>query len=131
MDNGSDTNSLIFLTQKLLDSISNKDWDTYVTLCDEKVTGIEKESENNLVDGLDFHKFYFDIPNDNNIVIKETIVQPIIKIYGDIGIICYKRLRHFANITDKTVKTEFYNETRVWRNNINIGWKLMHFHKSY
>ncbi len=131
MDNGSDMNSILNLTQKLLDSISGKDWETYVSLVDEKFTAIEKETDNNIVDGLEFHKFYFDLPNNNNISIKETIVQPVIKITGDVAIICYKRLRIIANAVSDTVKNELIVETRVWKKNTNIGlWKMIHFHKS-
>jgi len=129
MDNGSESNSIISLTQKLLDSISNKDWDSYLALCDEKLTGIEKESDNSLVEGLEFHKFYFDIPNDNNIAIKETILQPVIKIHGDIGIICYKRLRTTVNISTNITNSVSMMETRIWRH-YNTGWKLIHFQKS-
>jgi len=130
MDNGSDTNTLINLTQKLLDSIANKDWDTYASLVEEKFTAIEKEANYNVVEGLEFHKFYFDLPNDQNIAIKETIIQPLIRITGEIGIVCYKRLRTIVNIDNNTTKTEVGTETRVWRNNLNTGWRLIHFHKS-
>ena len=130
MDNGSDTNTLINLTQKLLDSIANKDWDTYASLVEEKFTAIEKEANYNVVEGLEFHKFYFDLPNDQNIAIKENILQPLIRITGDIGIVCYKRLRTIVNIDNNTTKTEVGTETRVWRNNLNTGWRLIHFHKS-
>ena len=130
MDNGSETNSILNLTQKLLDSIAVKDWEVYISLVDEKLIAVENESENNFIEGLDFHKFYFDLPRDNNLIIKENIVTPNIKILGDVAIICYKRIRQTFSRIDNNIKSETSTETRIWRNFINIGWKLIHFHRS-
>lgn len=129
MDNGSETYSVLNLTQTLLDAISGRDWETYVNLVDEKLTCVEKETGNSLYEGLELHKTYFDLPYDSNIVIKENILQPIIKVVGDISIICYKRLKQITNLKEKNVTTESYTETRVWRRTEN-SWKLIHFHKS-
>ena len=60
MDNGSEVNTILILTQKLLDAISKKDWETYISLVDEKLSCIEPETNNNYIEGLEFHKFYFD-----------------------------------------------------------------------
>jgi hypothetical protein len=130
MDNGSETYSIVNLTQKLLDSIANKDWYTYTSLTDEKLTCIEPETGNTFYEGLEFHKTYFDVENDNNIKIKENILQPSIRqITDDISIICYKRVKQISNIMDKSVKTEISMETRVWKRSEN-SWKLIHFHRS-
>ena len=76
MDNGSDTNSILDLTQKLLDSIAKKDWETFKNFVDEKASSIEPESSNNFIEGPDFYKFYFDLPNGQTNKIKENIIQP-------------------------------------------------------
>jgi hypothetical protein len=129
MDNGSETYSLLHCTQRLLDSISNKDWDNYVALTDEKLTCIEPETGNNMCEGLDFHKTYFmSLPNQR-ISIKENILQPLTKFIGDVAIICFKRVRQITNLDDKTVKTELTSETRIWKM-IDNSWKMIHFHKS-
>src|SRR5437899_132581 len=52
---------LIALTQKLLDAIATGDWATYQELCDPALTAFEPESRGQLVSGLPFHKFYFDL----------------------------------------------------------------------
>jgi hypothetical protein len=129
MDNGSETYSLLNLTQKLLDSIANTDWETYCSLTDEKVTCIEPETGNFLVEGLDFHKTYFDLPKDENIQIKENIIQPVTKVLGDLAVISYRRIRQISNIKDKIVTTVNFSETRVWRRR-DVSWKMIHFHKS-
>ena len=51
---------LLDLTQRLLDSIAGGDWETYVSLCDPALTCFEPETMGHIVEGLDFHKFYFD-----------------------------------------------------------------------
>jgi len=129
MDNGSETYSLLNLTQKLLDSIVNKDWETYVSLTDEKLTCIEPETGNSICEGLEFHKTYFDMPKDENVIIKENILQPIIKVFGDVSMISYKRVRQVINKIDKSISNIISAETRVWRR-CDGSWKMIHFHRS-
>ncbi len=129
MDNGSETLSLVDLTQMLLDAIAKKDLETYASLCDEKLSCIEPETYNSYYEGLEFHKTYFDMPTDLNIVIKENILQPAIKIFGDISIICYKRIQQITDVEKKSVVSRTFSETRVWRR-VDNSYKLIHFHKS-
>ena len=129
MDNGSETYSLLNLTQKLLDSIANKDWETYLSLTDEKLTCIEPEAGNVICEGLEFHKTFFDLPKDENFMIKENILQPITKVVGDVAIITYRRVRQISNLKEKIVSLTNSTETRVWRR-IDESWKMIHFHRS-
>ena len=129
MDNGSETLSLVDLTQMLLDAIAKKDWETYASLCDEKLSCIEPETYNSYYEGMDFHKTYFEMPSSENIVVKENILQPVIKIYGDISIICYKRIQQITDVDKKSVVSRTFSETRVWRR-VDNTFKLVHFHKS-
>jgi hypothetical protein len=57
-----DVVELLDLTQKLLDSVSRQDWKLYRELCDKSLTCFEPEAGEQLIGGLDFHKFYFDNP---------------------------------------------------------------------
>ena len=129
MDNGSETLSLVNLTQLLLDSISKKDWDTYISLCDDKMSCIEPETFNSFYEGLDFHKTYFDNGIVDGYTVKENILQPTIKVFGEISIICYKRIQQVINNLNKTIKTNTFTETRIWRR-VDNSYKLVHFHKS-
>src|SRR5262245_38296851 len=52
---------LLKLTQRLLDGIASGDWATYQELCDPTLTAIEPEARGVVVEGLPFHKFYFDL----------------------------------------------------------------------
>ena len=129
MDNGSETLSLVNLTQMLLDSIAKRDWDTYLSLCDDKLSCIEPETYNSYYEGMDFHKTYFELGFDENIVIRENILQPTIKVFGEISIICYKRVQQITNLTDKAVKTNTFSESRIWRR-VDNTYKMVHYHKS-
>ncbi len=129
MDNGSETYSILSLTQKLLDAICNKDWDTYLDLVDEKLTCVEPETGNSLCEGLELHKTYFDMPCDENLTIKENILQPITKVIGDVSIISYRRVTQIVNKKDKSASRRISAETRVWRRTDDT-WKMVHFHRS-
>lgn len=129
-DNGSETNSILDLTQKLLDSFAKKDWETYINLVDEKSTSIDPESSNNFIEGLDFYKFYFDLPNGRINKIKENIIQPNLKFYGDIAIICFKRLTQVFTDDNKKSETKSCSETRIWKK-VGNNWKLVHSHRSF
>lgn len=52
---------LLELTQKLLDSIAEGDYDTYQSICHPSLTAFEPEAKGHLVTGLAFHKYYFDM----------------------------------------------------------------------
>jgi hypothetical protein len=128
MDNGSETLSLVDITQKLLDAISKKDWEAYSALCDEKMSCIEPETYNTYYEGLDFHKTYFDAIS-NDFEVKENILQPTIKSFGDISIVCYKRIQQITDLNNKIIKTCWFSETCIWRR-VDSNYKLVHFHKS-
>ncbi len=51
---------LIELTRRLLKSISDRDWDAYAALCEADLTCFEPEAKGAFVEGLEFHRFYFD-----------------------------------------------------------------------
>jgi len=50
---------IIEVTKNLLNTIKNGDFDSYSQLCDPNLTAFEPETMGTLVEGLDFHKFYF------------------------------------------------------------------------
>ena len=57
---------LLHLNQRLLDSIAQADWATYQELCDASLTAFEPEAVGQLVEGLDFHRFYFQLGGAKN-----------------------------------------------------------------
>lgn len=54
------TEEILLFTEKMLQAIANSDWKTYASMCDKSLTCFEPEATTHLVEGLDFHKFYFD-----------------------------------------------------------------------
>uniref|UniRef100_A0A669CW48 calcium/calmodulin-dependent protein kinase n=1 Tax=Oreochromis niloticus TaxID=8128 RepID=A0A669CW48_ORENI len=51
---------IIKVTEQLIEAISNGDFESYTKMCDPAVTAFEPEALGNLVEGLDFHRFYFE-----------------------------------------------------------------------
>ena len=56
---------IIKVTEQLLSGLASGDFEAFNRLCDPKITCFEPESLGNLVEGLDFHKFYFDNCKNN------------------------------------------------------------------
>ena len=65
----------------LLASISGGDFATYSTLCSSDITCFDSsETGGNLVEGLDFHQFYFDNANVLDVSARSTVSQPSVKL---------------------------------------------------
>ena len=125
----SDKATLINLTQCLLESIMLGNWEAYTELCDASISCFEPEALGNLVEGLDFHRYYFELDRPTNAPhVKTTLASPHVRIMDDTAIVCYVRLTQFldANGTPHTKSSE---ETRVWHKQ-NGEWKHVHFHRS-
>ncbi len=118
---------LIALNQKLLDSIANADWKTYKSLCDPKITAIEPEAPGQVVEGLEFHKYYFDLGGPKTKVLT-TICHPVIHQNGNMAVIAYVRLVQKLNASGSPI-TVASSETRVWEC-IEGNWLHIHFHRS-
>jgi calcium/calmodulin-dependent protein kinase (CaM kinase) II len=121
------TEELLYLTQRLLDSIAKADWATYEELCDPSLTAFEPEAMGQLMEGLAFHQFYFrqgSVKGDQH----TTICSPRVRVMGDVAVVAYVRLnQHIA--TDGAPATTATEETRVWHRQ-DGRWKHVHFHRS-
>lgn len=118
---------LIDVTQQLLECIAAADWQTYTKLCDESLTAREPEGLGQLIVGMPFHRYYFDLGGSSQAV-NVSIVSPHVRITGAVGVITYVRLvqKLTADGAPITVAGE---ETRVWERHPE-GWKHVHFHRS-
>ncbi len=85
------TTELLQLNQRLLDSITQGDWKTYEELCDPSLTCIEPEAPGQIVEGLSFHKFYFELGGVRGRH-QTTITAPHMRILGDVAVLAYVRL---------------------------------------
>ena len=123
-----DQKELLDLTQKLLDSIAEGNWETYISLCDPALTCFEPETMGHIVEGLEFHKFYFDNTHGKS-VRAETMVEPRVLLLGEDGaVVCYVRLVQRKDAEGRDV-THRFQETRVWKR-VGGEWKHVHFHRS-
>ena len=123
-----DRAEILDLTQNLLVAISQGDWEAYADLCDDSMTSFEPEAEGNLVDGLDFHHFYFKLHKSDSRPVQSTIVAPYIRMMESVAVIAYVRLTQSVDEDGKPT-TVAMEETRVWHRRGN-GWKHVHFHRS-
>ena len=119
---------LLSLTHQLLDCIARADWDAYQLLCDPTITCFEPEARNHLVEGLDFHRYYFAL-GARKTPANTTICAPQVRMLGaDAAVISYVRL--VQSLNDAGVpQTSRSEETRVWHKTA-AGWRHVHFHRS-
>ncbi|TRY71300.1 hypothetical protein DNTS_002243, partial [Danionella cerebrum] len=54
---------IIKITEQLIEAINNGDFEAYAKICDPGLTCFEPEALGNLVEGMDFHRFYFENSN--------------------------------------------------------------------
>jgi hypothetical protein len=122
------TEELLALNQRLLEGIANGNWETYAELCDPTITAFEPEARGNLVQGLEFHHFYFNLgasPGPNH----TTMAAPHVRMLGpDAAVVSYVRLVQRLDEAKHpvTVRSE---ETRVWMRR-DGKWRHVHFHRS-
>jgi calcium/calmodulin-dependent protein kinase (CaM kinase) II len=118
---------LLRLSQRLLDSIANADWATYEELCDPSLTAFEPESRGQLVEGLAFHRFYFNLGGVHR-AHNTTMCAPQVRLLGDVAVITYVRLDQRLT-ADGTPASQAVQETRVWQRREG-KWRHVHFHRS-
>jgi hypothetical protein len=118
---------LLRLNQRLLESIATADWGTYEELCDSSLTAFEPEALGQLVEGLDFHRFYFNLGSLSRSH-HTTMCSPKVRVLGDVAIIAYVRLSQRVG-SDGLPVTSGFEETRVWHRQ-GRQWRHVHFHRS-
>jgi ketosteroid isomerase-like protein len=121
------TDELLRLNQALLDAIAKTDWQAYQELCDPTLTCFEPEACGQLIEGLEFHHFYFRLggaPEPHH----TTMASPHVRILGDVAIVSYVRINLRA-LTEGALKIAAFEETRVWQKQ-GGGWRHVHFHRS-
>jgi hypothetical protein len=124
------TQQLLDLNQKLLNAIVSGDWKTYEALCDPSITCFEPEARGQVVAGMAFHKYYFDLPGSPQKPAKVvTMAQPHVRLLGaDGAVLCYVRLTQSLD-TSGAPQTGRMEETRIWQR-VGGEWKHVHFHRS-
>jgi calcium/calmodulin-dependent protein kinase (CaM kinase) II len=118
---------LLDLNLQLLQAIVTADWKTYEELCDPTLTAFEPEACGQLVEGMPFHRFYFDLGAAKG-ARSVTMASPHVRVIGDCAIVCYVRLNQKLDAAGAPV-TNAVEETRVWQKKGN-KWRHVHFHRS-
>lgn len=119
---------LLDLTRRLLESIAKADWETYQLLCDPTLTAFEAEARGHLVEGLDFHRYYFAL-GARKTPVNTTMCAPHVRLLGDdAAVVSYVRLVQSVDAAG-TPQTTRCEETRVWHRQAS-GWRHVHFHRS-
>jgi ketosteroid isomerase-like protein len=118
---------LLKLNQRLLESIAAGDWATYQELCDPSLTAIEAESHGLVVEGLPFHRFYFDLGGFSRRV-QTTMQSPHVRVLGDVAVLAYVRLVQKV-AADGAAATVAAAETRIWQKRDGT-WRHVHFHRT-
>nr|XP_029496521.1 calcium/calmodulin-dependent protein kinase type II subunit gamma-like isoform X8 [Oncorhynchus nerka] len=121
---------IIKITEQLIEAINNGDFEAYTRICDPGLTSFEPEALGNLVEGMDFHKFYFEnLLSKNSKPVHTTILNPHVHLIGeDAACIAYIRLTQYIDSQGRPRSCQS-EETRVWHRR-DTKWLNVHFHCS-
>ncbi|XP_072560063.1 calcium/calmodulin-dependent protein kinase type II subunit beta isoform X8 [Paramormyrops kingsleyae] len=121
---------IIKITEQLIEAVNNGDFEAYAKICDPGLTSFEPEALGNLVEGMDFHRFYFEnLLSKNSKPIHTTILNPHVHLIGeDAACIAYIRLTQFVDGQGRPRSSQS-EETRVWHRR-DAKWQNVHFHCS-
>ncbi len=118
---------LLELNLRLLNAIAESDWKTYETWCDPTLSAFEPEGRGHLIEGMDFHRYYFDLgPGEGPR--NSTISSPHVRLMGEVAVVSYVRLIQWIGDAGAPVTSSF-EETRVWQRQ-DGAWRHVHFHRS-
>uniref|UniRef100_A0A8C5IC07 calcium/calmodulin-dependent protein kinase n=1 Tax=Gouania willdenowi TaxID=441366 RepID=A0A8C5IC07_GOUWI len=121
---------IIKVTEQLIESINNGDFEAYAKICDPGLTSFEPEALGNLVEGHDFHRFYFENAlSKGNKPVHTILLNPHVHLIGEsAACIAYIRLTQYMDGggLPRTMQSE---ETRVWQRR-DGKWQNIHFHRS-
>ena len=118
---------LLERTQRLLDCISQADWETYQELCDTSLTAFEPESLGQRIEGLAFHEYFFQLGGVKGL--QQTLMtQPHVRVMENVAVVTYVRVNQRLN-QQRSPEIHTFAETRVWHR-IDGEWKHVHFHRS-
>ncbi|XP_035261015.1 calcium/calmodulin-dependent protein kinase (CaM kinase) II gamma 1 isoform X10 [Anguilla rostrata] len=121
---------IIKITEQLIEAVNNGDFEAYTRICDPGLTSFEPEALGNLVEGMDFHKFYFEnLLSKNSKPVHTTILNPHVHLIGeDAACIAYIRLTQYIDGQGRPRSSQS-EETRVWHRR-DAKWLNVHFHCS-
>uniref|UniRef100_A0A8C2WWU0 calcium/calmodulin-dependent protein kinase n=1 Tax=Cyclopterus lumpus TaxID=8103 RepID=A0A8C2WWU0_CYCLU len=120
---------IIKVTEQLIEAINNGDFEAYTKICDPGLTSFEPEALGNLVEGTDFHRFYFENALSKGKPVHTILLNLHVHLIGDeAACIAYIRLTQYIDGSGmpRTMQSE---ETRIWHRR-DSKWQNIHFHRS-
>ena len=122
---------ILAINQAMLESVAAGDWENYSQVCSPEISCFEAESEGHLVEGHAFHRYYFDLANQNKSApspVNVTMTRPHLRwLSDDTVVVSYTRLTQ--KIHNGEPITTCCCETRIWQRNEGT-WLQVHVHRS-
>ncbi|NXL33860.1 KCC2D kinase, partial [Glaucidium brasilianum] len=117
---------IIKVTEQLIEAINNGDFEAYTKICDPGLTSFEPEALGNLVEGMDFHRFYFE-NGKHSFLISVWFFSEFCCVCFSVCFYCtHLHITWHLGGMPKTMQSE---ETRVWHRR-DGKWQNVHFHRS-
>jgi len=123
---------IVQATTRLLDAVARADYEAYAALSDSALTCVEPETMGHVVQGIAFHKHFFDLARGQqrtsapSMATQNIVCAPHVRMLGpNAALVVYVRVVQNAG------KVTTSEETRVWQRAAETGeWKNVHFHRS-
>ncbi|CAL8254443.1 unnamed protein product [Lota lota] len=122
---------IITITEQLIKAINSGDFEAYKRICDPGLTSFEPDALGNLVEGLEFHRFYFEtrLSQNSSRPVHSTMLNPRVHLMGeDAACIAYVLLTQHLD-AQGWPRSRQSQETRVWHRR-DAKWLNVHFHCS-
>ena len=108
------------MNQAMLESVAAGDWENYSQVCSPEITCFEAESEGYLIEGHAFHRYYFDLANQNKSApspVNVTMARPHLRwLSDDTVVVSYTRLTQKSTTGNPSrpvvAKQGYGNETK-------------------
>ncbi|MEC9373779.1 MAG: nuclear transport factor 2 family protein [Planctomycetota bacterium] len=124
---------LTALTHRIVESIDNRDYETYTQLTAPDLTAFEPEGKGAPIHGMPFHEFFLSRANRPGTTVRSELINIHIRTIGDesnppAAVATYTRItqKHDA---DGSFRLTHANETRVYERH-NNNWRQIHFHRT-
>ncbi|CAM9216644.1 unnamed protein product [Lampetra planeri] len=127
---------VVKVTEELIEAINNGDFEAYRRLCDPCVTSFEPEALGNLVEGVEFYRFFFENVVDPARAARTRLLlrPPRVHLLGqDAACVALVSLAQGPAGTSDVPRPTRVEETLLWGRSQDHGhgrWLLLHAHRS-
>lgn len=122
---------ILAINQAMLESVVRGDWESYALFCSHDLSCFEAETDGVLVEGLAFHRFYFEIPavpGSSSSPVQVSMARPHLRwLHNNAVVLSYTRLTQ--RISHGEPVTSRCTETRIWQR-LAERWQQVHVHRS-